>query len=81
MIFGFKKMKTTQPCSLPFITLTLPQVHLLLLSFFFPSPPHAYSVCALFTGVLEKTVEGEAAALTKAKTLYKSCTNESESPG
>lgn len=34
---------------------------------------------ALFVGVLEKTVEGEAAALTKAKTLYKSCTNESES--
>ncbi|AWO98887.1 putative neprilysin [Scophthalmus maximus] len=28
-------------------------------------------------GVLEKTVEGEAAALVKAKTLYKSCTNES----
>lgn len=26
--------------------------------------------------VLEKTVEGEAAALTQAKTLYKSCTNE-----
>ncbi|KAG7252896.1 hypothetical protein CRUP_013313, partial [Coryphaenoides rupestris] len=29
--------------------------------------------------VLERTVEGEAVALTKAKTLYKSCTNESES--
>uniref|UniRef100_A0A8C5CX40 Neprilysin n=1 Tax=Gadus morhua TaxID=8049 RepID=A0A8C5CX40_GADMO len=27
-------------------------------------------------GVLERTVEGEAMALTKAKTLYKSCTNE-----
>lgn len=36
--------------------------------------------CASCTGVLEKTVEGEAVALTKAKTLYKSCTNESESP-
>ena len=42
------------------------------------SPLHGGSVC-LFVGVLEKTVEGEAAALTKAKTLYKSCTNESES--
>uniref|UniRef100_A0A8C6K7W0 Neprilysin n=1 Tax=Nothobranchius furzeri TaxID=105023 RepID=A0A8C6K7W0_NOTFU len=31
----------------------------------------------ILKGVLEKTVEGEAAALTKAKTLYKSCTNES----
>lgn len=41
---------------------------------------HACSV-SLFEGVLEKTVEGEAAALTKAKTLYKSCTNESESAG
>ncbi|XP_033953697.1 neprilysin-like isoform X3 [Pseudochaenichthys georgianus] len=29
------------------------------------------------SGVLEKTMEGEATALTKAKTLYKSCTNES----
>uniref|UniRef100_A0A8C5BIF0 Neprilysin n=1 Tax=Gadus morhua TaxID=8049 RepID=A0A8C5BIF0_GADMO len=29
-------------------------------------------------GVLERTVEGEAMALTKAKTLYKSCTNESD---
>lgn len=28
---------------------------------------------ALFVEVLEKTEEGEAAALTKAKTLYKSC--------
>lgn len=28
---------------------------------------------ALFAEVLEKTVDGEAAALTKAKTLYKSC--------
>ncbi|KAG7268361.1 hypothetical protein CRUP_019571, partial [Coryphaenoides rupestris] len=28
------------------------------------------------SGVLERTVEGEAIALTKAKTLYKSCTNE-----
>ncbi|KAM6961466.1 neprilysin-like [Aplochiton taeniatus] len=27
-------------------------------------------------GVLERTVEGEASALTKAKTLYRSCTNE-----
>lgn len=33
----------------------------------------------VFVGVLEKTVEGEAGALIKAKTLYKSCTNESES--
>ncbi|XP_039865039.1 neprilysin-like isoform X3 [Simochromis diagramma] len=31
----------------------------------------------ILKGVLEKTVEREAAALTKAKTLYKSCTNES----
>uniref|UniRef100_A0A8C7YPX6 Neprilysin n=1 Tax=Oryzias sinensis TaxID=183150 RepID=A0A8C7YPX6_9TELE len=31
----------------------------------------------ILKGVLEKTVDGEAAALTKAKTLYKSCTNES----
>uniref|UniRef100_A0A8C7JJL6 Neprilysin n=1 Tax=Oncorhynchus kisutch TaxID=8019 RepID=A0A8C7JJL6_ONCKI len=31
--------------------------------------------------VLEKSVEGEASALTKAKTLYRSCTNESESAG
>ncbi|XP_023258212.1 neprilysin isoform X1 [Seriola lalandi dorsalis] len=31
----------------------------------------------ILKGVLEKTVEGEAAALIKAKTLYKSCTNES----
>ncbi|XP_034557208.1 neprilysin-like [Notolabrus celidotus] len=31
----------------------------------------------ILKGVLEKTEEGEAAALTKAKTLYKSCTNES----
>ncbi|KAI4815394.1 hypothetical protein KUCAC02_005540 [Chaenocephalus aceratus] len=31
----------------------------------------------ILKGVLEKTVEGEATALTKAKTLYKSCTNES----
>uniref|UniRef100_A0A1A8HY32 Neprilysin n=1 Tax=Nothobranchius kuhntae TaxID=321403 RepID=A0A1A8HY32_NOTKU len=31
----------------------------------------------ILKGVLEKTVEGEAAALTKAKTLYRSCTNES----
>ncbi|XP_013866571.1 neprilysin isoform X3 [Austrofundulus limnaeus] len=30
----------------------------------------------ILKGVLEKTVEGEAVALTKAKTLYKSCTNE-----
>uniref|UniRef100_H2LMK6 Neprilysin n=1 Tax=Oryzias latipes TaxID=8090 RepID=H2LMK6_ORYLA len=30
----------------------------------------------ILKGVLEKTVDGEAAALTKAKTLYKSCTNE-----
>ncbi|KAJ3591265.1 hypothetical protein NHX12_009211 [Muraenolepis orangiensis] len=38
------------------------------------------SLVALFAtqkaGVLERTVEGEAMALTKAKTLYKSCTNE-----
>lgn len=40
---------------------------------------HAFS--ALFLGVLEKTVEGEATALTKAKTLYKSCTNERKSAG
>uniref|UniRef100_A0A671UUT6 Neprilysin n=1 Tax=Sparus aurata TaxID=8175 RepID=A0A671UUT6_SPAAU len=31
----------------------------------------------ILKGVLEETVEGEAGALTKAKTLYKSCTNES----
>ncbi|KAM9318246.1 neprilysin-like isoform 2-T2 [Pholidichthys leucotaenia] len=31
----------------------------------------------ILKGVLEKSVAGEAAALTKAKTLYKSCTNES----
>uniref|UniRef100_A0A7N8YEZ4 Neprilysin n=1 Tax=Mastacembelus armatus TaxID=205130 RepID=A0A7N8YEZ4_9TELE len=31
----------------------------------------------ILKGVLEKTVEGEATALTKAKTLYKSCINES----
>uniref|UniRef100_A0AAQ4PQ31 Neprilysin n=1 Tax=Gasterosteus aculeatus aculeatus TaxID=481459 RepID=A0AAQ4PQ31_GASAC len=31
----------------------------------------------ILKGVLEKTVDGEGAALTKAKTLYKSCTNES----
>lgn len=31
----------------------------------------------ILKGVLEKTVEGEANAFTKAKTLYKSCTNES----
>ncbi|KAM8903264.1 neprilysin-like isoform 1-T1 [Spinachia spinachia] len=31
----------------------------------------------ILKGVLEKTVDGEAAALTKAKTLYRSCTNES----
>uniref|UniRef100_A0A4W6BZV8 Neprilysin n=1 Tax=Lates calcarifer TaxID=8187 RepID=A0A4W6BZV8_LATCA len=31
----------------------------------------------ILKGVLEKTVEGEADALIKAKTLYKSCTNES----
>ncbi|XP_017280262.1 neprilysin isoform X1 [Kryptolebias marmoratus] len=31
----------------------------------------------ILKAVLEKTVEGEAAALTKAKILYKSCTNES----
>lgn len=31
----------------------------------------------ILKGVLENTVEGEAEALTKAKTLYKSCTNES----
>ncbi|XP_034024150.1 neprilysin-like isoform X2 [Thalassophryne amazonica] len=30
----------------------------------------------ILKGVLEKTGEGEAAALTKAKTLYKSCTND-----
>lgn len=36
---------------------------------------------ALFLDVLEKTVEGEAAALTQAKTLYKSCTNERKSAG
>uniref|UniRef100_A0A674C042 Neprilysin n=1 Tax=Salmo trutta TaxID=8032 RepID=A0A674C042_SALTR len=30
-------------------------------------------------GVLERSVKGEASALTKAKTLYRSCTNESES--
>lgn len=40
-----------------------------------------FSVSALFVDVLEKTVEGEAAALTKAKTLYKSCTNERKSAG
>lgn len=34
-----------------------------------------------FSDVLEKTVEGEAAALTQAKTLYKSCTNERKSAG
>lgn len=45
----------------------------------FPSRWLCFS--ALFVGVLEKSVEGEAAALTKAKTLYKSCTNESESAG
>ncbi|XP_062329132.1 neprilysin-like isoform X1 [Osmerus eperlanus] len=32
----------------------------------------------LLKGVLERTVEGEAAALSKAKTLYRSCTNESQ---
>uniref|UniRef100_A0A3Q1ILH9 Neprilysin n=1 Tax=Anabas testudineus TaxID=64144 RepID=A0A3Q1ILH9_ANATE len=32
----------------------------------------------ILKGVLEKTDEREATALTKAKTLYKSCTNESE---
>uniref|UniRef100_A0A8K9V198 Neprilysin n=1 Tax=Oncorhynchus mykiss TaxID=8022 RepID=A0A8K9V198_ONCMY len=32
-------------------------------------------------GVLERSVKGEASALTKAKTLYRSCTNESESAG
>uniref|UniRef100_A0A671UVI0 Neprilysin n=1 Tax=Sparus aurata TaxID=8175 RepID=A0A671UVI0_SPAAU len=32
----------------------------------------------ILKGVLEETVEGEAGALTKAKTLYKSCTNESK---
>uniref|UniRef100_A0A8C6WL35 Neprilysin n=1 Tax=Neogobius melanostomus TaxID=47308 RepID=A0A8C6WL35_9GOBI len=32
----------------------------------------------ILKGVLEQSVEGEAAALTKAKTLYKSCTNESK---
>lgn len=46
---------------------------------FFPSCLLCF--CALFLGVLEKTVEGEAASLTKAKTLYKSCTNESASAG
>ncbi|XP_068173675.1 neprilysin-like isoform X3 [Antennarius striatus] len=35
----------------------------------------------ILKGVLEKTTEGEAAALIKAKTLYKSCTNESTSAG
>uniref|UniRef100_A0AAV2J116 Peptidase M13 N-terminal domain-containing protein n=1 Tax=Knipowitschia caucasica TaxID=637954 RepID=A0AAV2J116_KNICA len=40
-----------------------------------------YEICTTAdctqSGVLEHTVEDEAAALTKAKTLYKSCTNES----
>lgn len=40
-----------------------------------------FSVSPLLVDVLEKTVEGEAAALTKAKTLYKSCTNERKSAG
>lgn len=47
---------------------------------FFP-PSRLLCFSALFVGVLEKTVEGESTALTKAKTLYKSCTNESESAG
>lgn len=36
--------------------------------------PHFFSL----KGVLEKNVESEAEALSKAKTLYKSCTNDSE---
>ncbi|XP_014907983.1 neprilysin-like [Poecilia latipinna] len=38
---------------------------------------HVCFCLCLYAGVLEKTVEREAAALTKAKTLYKSCINES----
>ncbi|XP_077397778.1 neprilysin-like [Festucalex cinctus] len=34
-------------------------------------------LAVVLKGVLEKNVEGEAEALSKAKTLYKSCTNES----
>lgn len=49
-------------------------IYLLYLSvcFLLCSPCHP----ALFAEVLEKTVEGEAAALTKAKTLYKSCVSD-----
>lgn len=50
-------------------------LHYVFLSFSFTL---SCSVCFLLA-VLEKTVEGEAAALIKAKTLYRSCTNESES--
>lgn len=44
-------------------------------------PSHLLCLSALFVGVLEKPVDSEAIALTKAKTLYKSCTNESELTG
>lgn len=64
----------------PLSTCTLmPPLSFCLCLCFFPSCLLCFS--ALFVGVLEKTVEGEAAALTKAKTLYKSCTNESASAG
>lgn len=70
------------PLSFLFPLATCTPINLSSLSFclcFFPSCCLCFS--ALFVGVLEKTVEGEAAALTKAKTLYKSCTNERKSAG
>lgn len=69
---------TPLPFLFPLTTCTL--INLSSLSFcvyFFPSSFLHSS--APFIGVLEKTVEGEAVALTKAKTLYKSCTNERKS--
>lgn len=49
----------------------------LFIFFIFLSPSFvARRATQLFAEVLEKTVEGEAAALTKAKTLYKSCIGE-----
>lgn len=89
--FESAKMKKTLHCTWGYLQpslFSLPSVHmdaypsfisLYLYLCFFPSWLLCFS--ALFAGVLEKTVEGEAAALNKAKTLYKSCTNESASAG
>lgn len=73
-------LRCTQSClrPSPLLCLVCPYAHTFIYLLYLSVSFLGCSRChpALFVEVLEKTVEGEAVALTKAKTLYKSCIND-----